>query len=127
MVSLNPLHLPPTEDTPEVRFDAEAGVLSISGRSLPENAWQFYQALVEWTRNYCARISQPTRVELHLDYFNSSSGRYLFEILTIIEQQARDRTSFRVIWKADRDDELMIEKGEELKSLVDLPFEIQVG
>jgi hypothetical protein len=120
------LQLPATEDTPEINFRADGALLSIKGRSLPENAYNFYGPLIGWVREYCTIYNQPTRIEFDLDYFNSSSGRYLFEILTIIELEARNRQNYMVIWKAEKEDELMIEKGEELRSLLDLPFEIEI-
>jgi len=126
MSTLSSLILSASEDTPEVLFSAEEGMLRIDGRSLPENAYNFYHPLIEWTRVYCKLFNQPTSIELNLDYFNSSSGRYLFEILTIVELESKDRTKFSILWKVEKDDELMIEKGEELKSLLDLPFVIEL-
>lgn len=122
---LHPLIVEATEDTPEVYFSASEGVFRLKGRSLPENAWQFYQPLIEWTRSYCSMYCQDTRIELHMDYFNSSSGRFLFEILTIMELESLDKSRFHVYWYAESEDELMIEKGEELQSLLDLAFTIE--
>ena len=45
-------------------------------------------------------------------------------MLTIIESRA-NTNSFKINWIVDKDDELMIEKGEELQSLLDLKFEIK--
>lgn len=126
MTLLQSQHFPATEDTPEVLLDAALGVIKISGRSLPENAWAFYKPILEWTRAYCSALNQPTNVELQLDYFNSSSGRYLYEILTILEQETRDRSVVSIRWIVEKDDELMVEKGEELMGLLDLKFEIVV-
>ncbi|MCC6599240.1 MAG: DUF1987 domain-containing protein [Crocinitomicaceae bacterium] len=113
-----------TEDTPEVIFDAEKKLISIRGRSLPENAFGFYNPLLEWMRSYCSKNTNPTLMEVSLDYFNSSSGRYIFELLTIVENCEKNKKCFEIRWYTDADDELMIEKGEELKSLVDLNFTI---
>ncbi|MFN8775473.1 MAG: DUF1987 domain-containing protein [Flavobacteriales bacterium] len=126
MIHLQPIELKATEDTPEVRFSAADGLLVISGRSLPENAWQFYQPLIDWTRAYCAASAQETLLELKLDYFNSSSGRFLFELLTILENRAGDKSKVQVNWHVDHDDELMIEKGQELKGLLEIPFRIVI-
>jgi len=126
MMILQPFQLAASEDTPEVSLNSAEGVIRLSGRSLPENAWKFYKPLIEWTRAYCASRAGTTTVELQLDYFNSSSGRYLYELLTILEQESKDREGVRIVWKTEKDDELMIEKGEELKSLLDLEFEIHL-
>ena len=120
------IQLENTEDTPAIQLQAEKGRISISGRSLPENAYSFYRPVIDWMKSYCSEFNQQTEVELNLDYFNSSSGRYLFELLTIIELESRDRRQFKIVWVAEKDDELMIEKGEELRELVDIPFEIRL-
>jgi hypothetical protein len=55
----------------------------------------------------------------------SSSGRYILELLSTLEKKGIDNV--KVVWCAEKDDELMVEKGEEFSSLVDLPFEIKVA
>ena len=118
------LHIIRTEDTPEIMFDPMVGAFSIRGRSLPENAYNFYRPLIEFLESSVDQIKKAGNFEFHLDYFNSSSGRFIYEMLTIIEEKAKP-SSFKVKWVVDKDDESMIEKGEELKSLVDVPFEIE--
>ncbi len=124
-VELESLHIPATSETPEVNLVADGGLSRIEGKSLPENAFEFYEPVVLWMRQFALRADTPLMLELKFDYFNSSSGRYLFEILNILEQ-SRHKQSYRIIWRCDKDDELMIDKGEELKSLIDVPFEVRV-
>ena len=66
---------------------------------------------------------EKVNLSIHLDYFNSSSGRYLLEMFAKLQKSANVR--FEITWIAEKDDELMIEKGEELKSLVNLPFHLK--
>lgn len=117
------MHYKPTIDTPEVRFDDAMGVLEIKGRSLPEDAWSFYKPVIEWARGIDMNGARKLRVELFLEYFNSSSSRYLLELLATLESKARDRVN--VVWFSENDDELMIEKGEEFSGLLSLPFEFR--
>lgn len=121
-----PLHIAATEETPEVRLNADGSVSVISGRSLPENAFDFYDPIIQWVKRFTATSSQPLILELRFQYFNSSSGRYLFELLHILEQ-SKYKQSYKITWLADADDELMSEKGEELKSLCDIPFDVALG
>jgi hypothetical protein len=118
------LYIDKTEDTPEINFDLSVGSFSIRGRSLPENAYNFYKPLIEFLQSAINQINSGTNFEFHLDYFNSSSGRFIYEMLTIIESKA-STDSLKINWIVDKDDELMIEKGEELQSLLDLKFEIK--
>lgn len=113
-----------TEDTPEVKFDSTTGEFSIRGRSLPEDAYSFYQPLNDWIEEFIS-VSRLEKVNLsvHLDYFNSSSGRYLLEMFANLQKSSR--VQFQITWIAEKDDELMIEKGEELQSLIELPFRVE--
>lgn len=124
-MSLNDLHIVSTEDTPEVLFDAAHSTFRMSGRSLPENAYNFYKPLLEWIKRYVdGNSNKQTKFEFELDYFNSSSGRFMFEMLTLIEENAHSIELYEIHWKAHSDDELMIEKGEELRSLLNLRFNL---
>lgn len=127
MTTLQKLHIQKTEDTPEVNFDPGKGVFEIIGRSLPENAFNFFKPLIDFTHQYVKTFqAKETNLVFELDYFNSSSGRFIFEMLNVFEEHPSYKSIVKVSWKVDKDDELMIEKGEELKSLLDLPFSIEI-
>lgn len=118
------LEINASAETPEVMFDKSSGVLRISGRSLPEDAFSFYQPIIDWTEAYLrANPIQQIELNFQLDYFNSSSGRYLLELLSKLEAHGK-ASLIKINWFAEEDDELMIEKGNELKSLIKLPFEV---
>ena len=116
------LDIASTSDTPRVLF-SEDGVLTIQGRSLPENAFEFYDEVLSAMREYLRRESAAVQLNIHLDYFNSSSGRYLFEMIHLLEG-AKHPSLQLVKWYVDQDDELMTERGVEMKSLVQVAFEI---
>lgn len=117
------LLLDKTEDTPHLSFAADSGVFEMAGRSLPEDAYSFYRPVNEWLEKFVLNSGRGNViVKIHLDYFNSSSGRYLLEMFAIMQNSKS--VEFSIQWYADADDELMIEKGEELKSLVRVPFEV---
>lgn len=120
------INLKSTEDTPQVEYLDGENILRIWGRSLPEDAWSFYEPVIEWASVYSPKSASTALViELFLEYFNSSSGRYILELLSTLEKKGANNV--KVIWRAEKDDDLMLEKGEEFSSLVDLPFEIKVA
>ncbi len=41
-----------TAKTPTVEFSSETGVLELKGRSIPENAIDFFKPLVDWLDDY---------------------------------------------------------------------------
>lgn len=121
---MSPFIIEITEDTPGVKFDSTSGEFLIKGRSLPEDAYSFYQPINDWLEEFQSNSSlEKVNLSIHLDYFNSSSGRYLLEMFAKLQKSANVR--FEITWIAEKDDELMIEKGEELKSLVNLPFHLK--
>lgn len=118
------LHISPTEETPEVFLSPDGKPSFIAGRSLPENAHEFYHPVLQWIREHSRNEKTSLQLELKFDYFNSSSGRFLFEILSVLENSG-NRSNYSIIWAVESDDDLMLEKGEELKSLIDLSFQIK--
>ena len=125
-MSLQSLYIARTEETPEVDFNTETRVFLIKGRSLLEDAFSFYTPLIEWLEDYFKQLSGEVKVQIHLDYFNSSSGRYLMDMLCKMESIIEPNQSVSVTWIAEKDDEVMLEKGEEFMSLIKLPFKINV-
>ena len=125
-MELEKLHIAQTDETPEVFLTVGAEMCFITGRSLPENAFDFYDPILKWIKTYVSQSNKPFLLQLRFEYFNSSSGRYLFELLNLLEQ-SKYKGNYRVICVTDKDDELMIDKGEELRSLCDLKFEMVVS
>lgn len=113
------MHLQPTIDTPEVTYTRDQHRLIIRGRSLPEDAWSFYEPVLDWAKDFIANGQQELTIEFFLEYFNSSSGRYLLELLSTLEKSDKP---IQVVWVSEPEDELMVEKGEEFSGLVSIPF-----
>lgn len=115
-----------TEDTPSVNLDPSSGVFYIKGRSLPENPFQFYKEVIGWLSGYLSSPTENTlKLTINLDYFNSSSGRYLLEIFSILEKASEDGHNIEIVWEVDKEDELMIEKGEEYGELLHIPVHLK--
>lgn len=114
-----------TEETPEVVFRAQAGTLMLRGRSLPENAYDFFRPLLIWIESYLHNgDSPPIEMTVKLEYFNSSSNRFLLKMLSLIANKHHRKDRVLIKWYYEIEDELLQEKGECLAELVDLPFEM---
>lgn len=122
---LHRLQLDASEDTPVVDFDHETGVLKITGRALPEDAHSFFSPLQEWVEGYVDAPAPNTVVDLKIDYFNSAATRYIFNILMELEELAAAGREIKVIWNFNKEDEMIAAKGEELESMLDIPFEMR--
>lgn len=125
---MKPLLIKAQLDTPEIEFNPESNVLKMSGISHPENAKDFYQRLLDWLDEYFVGLQEhlPKRivVDLNFRYLNTSSYRYLSEILRKIAKHARTQIPVEVIWNYLEEDEDMLMEGVDLCELPDvkLPY-----
>ena len=110
-----------TEDTPKVVFDKGANVFEISGRSLPEDAAEFYQPLLDWLDAYAADANPSTDFVVKLEYFNTASSKLILDVLTKLE----DIENVKVSWYFYDDDEDMEEAGEEFSELIEVEFDLK--
>lgn len=113
-----------TSKTPDVTFNAQTGALEISGRSIPENSYQFYEPLLSWLDQYGDNPQASTLLTFRLDYFNTSSSMYILGILKKLEKIYLSGSKAEVKWYYDADDEDMLQTGEDLKQIVKLPIEM---
>ncbi len=98
-------------DTPSVQFLPE-GFASIGGRSLPENANEFYNPLVEWVRNYAQETGKELRFEVRFNYFNTASSKMILEIFEVLPKGSV------IEWYYPQDDEDMQDAGEGFEALL---------
>ena len=113
-----------TEDKPWVILDQEKEIFEIGGRSLPENSSEFYTPIKEWLIEYAKSPNNSTRFVCKLDYFNSASARRLLEVFLIMKNIHNSNNEVKITWYCEKDDMLLKKKGEEMLSLVEIPFEI---
>ena len=115
------INLEGTEDTPKVILDKGSGTFEISGRSLPEDAADFFQPILEWIGIYAGDANPSTIFQFKLEYFNTASSKLILDVLSDLE----DIEGMSIVWYYDEDDEDMQEAGEEFSELVEIPFEFK--
>lgn len=111
-----------TQETPEVLFDKQAGVFSISGKSLPEDVKEFYGPLIEWIENYSNEPNPETNLKVKMEYFNTASSKMLLEIFELFKNLHDAGNKITVDWYYQEDDEDMQDAGEDYADIVELPF-----
>ena len=122
---IDSLILDATEDTPLIDFNTETGVFKISGRALPEDALEFFKPVEEWLQSYVENPLDSTLVEMRVDYFNSASTRYIFNILMTFEDLIDEGKEAKIVWYYKEGDDMIQTKGEELASILEVPFEME--
>jgi len=101
---------------PSVNFDPALGTLEIRGRSTTENSLAFYKPLHEWVSQYRERPAENTTINIGLEYFNTSTSRWLYKILKALEPG----NNVKVNWYYS--DEDILDAGEDMKAILDIPF-----
>jgi len=118
-----------TASSPKVILDPDKKVFEISGESRPPDVGSFYGEILSWLDDYSIYLlksqesKDPVVFNFDLEYFNSSSAKY---ILDFCKQMATVRSkgpSIEVRWQYEKDDADMLEAGKEMSRIAKLPFE----
>ncbi len=113
-----------TKTTPSINFDAQSGVLNITGESYPDSALQFYQQVLDWLNQYLAESASPIVMNFKLSYFNTSTSKCILDMLSLLESAYTKGRKVEVFWHYREDDEDMQESGEEFAQDINLPFSL---
>ena len=114
-----------TDKTPGIRFDPAHGLFEIQGCSIPENAHRFYSPIYDLVERYLTAPAKQTTVRVELSYFNSSSAKYLLDILKRLEDLHASAASQVVLeWHHSRGDQDMAEAGQDYRSLLEFPVKL---
>lgn len=114
-----------TEDTPEIILSCEPRLISISGRSLPEDVTAFYQPVFDWLAAQNNSLSGDITMVVKLEYFNTASSKILLDIFMSLEELCDGETATAYVkWHYDENDDDMLEAGEEYKEIVSIDFEM---
>lgn len=120
------LTIPGTPKTPTVDMNVESGVIEIKGRSIPENSIDFYRPVVEWLEKYAESPAPETKVNIQLEYFNTSSSKCILDVFKKLEQVYKKNgdKGVSISWFYEEDDEDMLEAGEDYQSILKIPFKM---
>ena len=124
ITDLNIVTVESGDKTPFVELNRSEGIIKFEGRSIPENAQQFYKAILTWIENYMQNPATLTTLHLNLEYFNTSSSKIILDIMMRLKKLKDKGNNAKVIWLYHEEDEEMHEAGEDYASLIEVPFEI---
>lgn len=107
------LKMEATKYTPEISLDSK-GIISLVGKSYPENTFEFYAPMMEWVEMYFdGNSADETVVNIEIIYFNSSSSKLFFDLLDLLEDNNKDNNNIKVNWIYDKENESAQEAGED--------------
>ncbi len=109
-----------TKTTPEIILNPE-GIIKIRGRSIHENAVDFFSPVDEWISEYIQAPANVTSVDISLEYFNSASAKIFIALLQKITYVTLRHKKFVINWFYEEGDEDILERGEYFSSILDIP------
>lgn len=115
----------PLKNVPGIVFDPGSKLLEVSGRSIPENPESIFRRFDDWISGYFDNETRLT-VSIFLEYINSGSSKYLYEILRKLTGYKLSGKEVRIIWKYEEDDEAMLDLGEHYRDSAGIPLEIEM-
>lgn len=124
-------HIAGNTVSPTVDFNLETRVLEIGGYSRPENVRDFYLPIIQWLdelnaiqmKNRSMNISvEPFTFKFKFIYFNSSSAKFIYDIIILLNGFQKDGFPIKIYWYYDADDDELREAGEELSDMANVPF-----
>ncbi len=116
------LYIKATDSTPYVNFNSETGVFLLEGKSVPENAHEFYQTILNWLDEYVENPHENTVVSLKLDYFNIVSSKRILYILYKLNELIEKGYKVNLEWFYHEDEDDMLEVGQDFAFMVKIPF-----
>lgn len=119
-------HIKGSTYIPNIDFDPETGVLEISGESYHEYTTEFFRPVFDWIDEYLTQPKLDITMNFKMTYFNTSSSRRFIEILTRLEDYAKNHDDGNIVvnWYYEENDIDMLESGEEYAEDVDLKFNL---
>ncbi|RMG76198.1 MAG: DUF1987 domain-containing protein, partial [Bacteroidetes bacterium] len=120
------LKIAASDYTPEIYFSEEKNLFSIKGKSIPENASEFYNQVLEAFNDYIRNHKEykDFTANFNVMYFNTSSAKFFHKIFDRIKFLKDHGASVTVNWYYEHDDEDIKEAGLDYQELTELKFNL---
>jgi hypothetical protein len=118
------LFIESTRVSPFISYSPNQNILSLRGRSSPENPIEFYKPVFEFLENFKGSESSSITVDVCLEYFNTSSTKVLFNIFKVLDRLKTNNINATVNWFYEEWDDDMMEIGEDFSQDLDMSFNL---
>lgn len=126
------LHISQTVTTPEIKLSPGDNQFFIRGTSSPEDVRALYYPVIEWMKIFVDDVlggtykmfnkENPVQFQIDLTYFNSSSAKFIFDILNELKRLDSGGVPVKICWIYDEEDSDMKEAGSDIALLVGMDF-----
>lgn len=110
-----------TESAPEIIMNPD-GIITIRGRSMNGNINELKGQIDDWIDKYMCSPAEVTYVNFCLEYFNKVNSGVFRSLLKKIGSLSEINKKFIINWYFEEGDEDILEKGEYLSAVVNIPF-----
>ena len=119
-----------TVSSPEIRLLPDENIFMFSGRSAPEDVRAIYYPVLDWMDEFTAGIKEnnpfssdnPLLFRFDFEYFNSSSAKFLYDIIYRLKQLYDSGVPVVINWYHDEEDTDLRDAGEDLAILLGMEF-----
>ncbi|TVR68511.1 MAG: DUF1987 domain-containing protein [Marinilabiliales bacterium] len=119
---MEPLLIESTNRTPLISL-SPAGKFKIHGRSIHENPAKFFEPVIDWMNNYVLKPEETTVFDIKLEYFNSSSQRFILDVLRILTDNLEGKKLI-INWHYESGDDDLLERGQYYESILNKKFNL---
>jgi hypothetical protein len=113
------------KNCPGITYYPDNDMLEMIGRSIPENPELIFRRLDEWITVHFEKNS-GLNVSIQLEYINSGSSKYLYEILKRLTGFIKSGKKVEIKWLYEEDDEAMLELGEHYRDSAGIPLKVEM-
>lgn len=104
-----------TDRTPAITLSHNPLKLVMTGESFPEDVSAFYGEVITAINQLATSVNGKLEVEMAFIYINSSSIKAMYRIFEGLDTYRQAGNEVQVTWKAEADDDIMQELGEDFK------------
>jgi len=132
MTAVQKLYIKQTPLTPEINFSPEENIFIIRGISAPEDVRALYYPVIEWITTFIDDLievksnkytpGEPLRFQADLFYFNSSSAKFIYDIIFEFKRLNSAGIPVVVEWFHDEEDIDLKEAGADIALLAEMTF-----
>lgn len=121
---LMPYIIKQTSKTLGFEFNPDTKTISLKGKSIPEDNVSFFEPILTWLDGFLEFPPSYIQIVVKLDYFNTSSSKYLLKIFKKFEKKTDEGLKVVIHWIYEEDDWDMRDCGLDYQEIVKIPFEL---
>jgi SiaC family regulatory phosphoprotein len=113
------------KNCPGIIYYPATNKLEMIGRSIPENPEIIFRRLDSWITMHFEK-HDGLDIKFQLEYINSGSSKYLYEILRRLTALNRSGKHINMKWRYEEDDEAMLELGEHYRDTAGIALDLEM-